>query len=725
MLIGTACRLFAQDRANFQNQYQLHITRATEPVRIDGHLDEAVWQRAEKATDFWLKWPRYGSVAKWQTSVRVAYDDKMLYIGFHCRDTGRTVVQSLKRDVGYWDSDGVAIILDPTNQATNGYFFATTPAGVQTEGLLGGEDDFTWDNRWYVETHNATDHWTAEFAIPLQIIRFNESNTTWGINFIRNDVGSGEWHTWTKVPFQFDGTDLGFTGQLIWDATPHRSKGNYNLSPYATAGTARDFEEGTPWKGKAAVGLDAKIGIGSALNLDITTNPDFSQIEVDEQVINLTRFDVQLPEKRTFFLENADIFGAYGIPPIRPFFSRRIGLDDNAQPVPILYGLRLTGNVDPATRIGVMNMHTRARGEQGGHNFSALSLKRRLFGRTTASLYALNKQKVGGETSQNRYSRNAGGEFYYVKENGTWGAWGAAHGSFQPNVKGKNWWNQAGVEYKSERFNGLIDFLHMGENYHADMGFEVRIENYDVARDTVIRLGYNFVYSEGEYRIMPKRKDGKLNLVSIGYENFSVINPNGTWNEQNNRLAGEFLFKNTAYVRVEANHTWANVPVSFKFDEGDNTQCVPLSAGQYAFSGTNLEVGSDSRKYLSATFSVNGGQFYNGTRQGISAGLRYRVQPWGNFRVDVQYNRLDFPVPHCDVTLFNVTPRLEFFFHRNLNWTTFLQYNTQADNFNINSRLQWRYRPMSDLFIVYSDNYVAQSRLPRNRAWVLKVNYWL
>ncbi|HNG89553.1 MAG TPA: DUF5916 domain-containing protein, partial [Saprospiraceae bacterium] len=403
LLLASAHLAVAQNanRAEQQARYSLPISRTHEDIRIDGDLSEGPWKNAAVATDFWLKWPRDGAPAPQQTEVRCAYDERFVYFAFTVHDsTPAYVIQSLKRDASYWDSDGVAVVLDPANAANNGYFFGISPKGVQVEGLLStGNDemDRNWDNTWYAETRNYADRWTAEIAIPLRILRFKEGATRWGINFVRNDLTNGLYSVWARIPFQFDALDLGWTGTLQWDASPRRSKGNYNLVPYLNTTLSKDYEAGTAWKAKPNVGLDAKVGIGSGLNLDMTLNPDFSQVEIDEQVVNLTRFDVQLPEKRTFFLENGDLFANFGIPPIRPFFSRTIGLDRQGVPVPILGGLRLTGNLNADTRIGALTMQTRKQGDTPARNYTALALNRRVFGRSTVAGYFLDREAFEGK----------------------------------------------------------------------------------------------------------------------------------------------------------------------------------------------------------------------------------------------------------------------------------------------------------------------------------------
>jgi hypothetical protein len=721
-------RVCAQSREENQATYQLRIERARGTIRIDGVLDEGDWEQADVADNFWLKWPRYGEPAPTRTSVRLTYDGQFLYVGAVCYDsTPQFIIQNLKRDAGYWESDGLAVILDPANRASNGYFFGLNAAGAQTEGLVttdSNNDDFTWDNRWYGAVHVYADRWTAEYAIPFQILRFSSSVTTWGINFIRNDASNGQWNTWTKVPMQMEGTDLGFTGALLWDKAPAAANANYNFSPFVTGGLAQESVGDNRIAKQADAGLDAKIGIGSALNVDLTINPDFSQIEIDEQVINLTRFNVQLPEKRTFFLENADLFGNFGIPPIRPFFSRRIGLDGQGQPIPILAGLRLTGNINPTTRIGILSMQTAARDGLPSHNYSALTFNKRLLSRSGVSGYFHNRQGFdGADLLGGNYGRNFGLELGHTTDDGKWSLWSALHGASRPGVKKHRFW---GFQYNAKKFDILLDFLSMGANYIPEMGFEARIENFDIVRDTVIRLGYNFIFSEANYRFLPKdNKGGRLNLSELSATNFSVINPDGTLNEQFNELKLRLFFRNTSFLRFSLSNTLARVPVAFRFGSGSLTDCPALNAGQYQFGTFGIGADSDRRKALSLETDFSAGTFYRGTQYSAMVGMRLRLQPWGNLGLGFQYNLLDLPQPYCDLSLFNITPRIEIFFNRNFNWTTFIQYNTQADNFNINSRIQWRFRPMSDLFLVYTDNYAVRIWGSKNRSMVLKVNYWL
>ena len=336
------------------------------------------------------------------------------------------------------------------NQASNGFSFSLNPEGVQSESLVGGQigrrDNGSpnnvnpaWDNKWFAEVQTYPDRWTIEIAIPFKSLRFKAETKVWGINFVRGEPKTNSFHTWTPVPVQFYGIDLGYTGALVWDQAPQKVRNNISLIPYALGSVSRDFENNEPNDFDGSVGTDAKVAITSSLNLDITVNPDFSQVEVDRQVTNLTRFNVRFPERRLFFLENDDIFSNFGIPPMRPFFSRRIGLDEGANPIPILYGLRLSGNLNDEWRIGLMNLQTRPSAEVNAHNYSALAFHRRIWSRSVFKGYLHNTMGMNEEgLVQQDFNRNAGLEFDYLSSDGKWQALSGIGYSFQPEGNDKS-----------------------------------------------------------------------------------------------------------------------------------------------------------------------------------------------------------------------------------------------------------------------------------------------
>jgi hypothetical protein len=719
--------LFAQD--DILETYQ--VKKAMDKIKLDGIIDESEWQRAEVATDFWMKFPTNQDKSGVKTEIKITYDDKYIYFGVKANEEKPGfLVNSLKRDIGLREADGVAIILDPINQKTNGFYFSVSPYNSQAEGLIGGTEldlTFSWDNKWSSQTKTYDGYWTAEIAIPFSILRYDDTKKSWGINFIRSNRKSNELHTWSWIPLQFRGFDLGYLGQLIWDAPLPKTNRNYSVNPYVISTVAR--EEGEKPNFKPNAGLDAKVGVTSSLNLDLTVNPDFSQVDVDRQVTNLTRFSIFFPERRVFFLENDDLFSGYGIPPARPFYSRRIG-SKNGTNVPILFGARLSGNISKNTRIGLLNVQTARKGDASADNFTAASFNQRVFSRSTVKGY-FNQRLSTGMTDAEKladpkaeYGRNAGLELSYSNKQGTVNGWSGNHFSFKPNTSGANQFLNFGGGYFGSNFSSFLDFTSIGRNYYADMGFVNRITNYDASRDTNIRVGTNFLYNETSYQWNFK-DNPYFNRISVGSNHFYALDDKRNFNELEIVSGVEFTFKNTSEFSI--NNTINRLNLLFPFRFVDNEDAKPIEAKRYSFNSLGIEYTSDVRRNLIFMTEASIGTFYNADIKSISVGITGRKQPYVTFALNMEYNALEFPELYGGKESFVLfAPQLEWNFTTNLFWTTFVQYNTQADNFNINSRLQWRYRPMSDLFLVYSDDYITSTVLRnRYRGFVLKLNYWI
>lgn len=714
------------DVANYQQKYQLPVKKATAPVKIDGVLDEAAWQQAAPATAFWQKEPADTAAAKLKTEIRVTYDLVNMYFGIYCFDKTPYVVQSLKRDSDPGNSDGIGIVLDPVNNRSNGYFFVINPFNVQADALIsgGGDISFSWDNKWFSSVKILHDRWVAEIAIPFKSLRFAAGNKIWGLNFIRADLKNNEYSTWTRMPVNINFADFGYTGSLVWDEAPPAPKNNVSFIPYITGGISRNKEDNEKLKGSFNSGFDAKVALSSKLNLDLTVNPDFSQVEVDRQVTNLTRFSIFFPERRTFFLENADMYDRYGTPGIRPFYSRRIGLDNNANRIPIVAGARLTGSIDNRTRIAALTVQTAKKGNFAAQNYTAISASRRLLKRSEFKAYYLGREGFLTEQQKkdnplDRYGRNAGFEASYISNDNVWNAWYGYHQSWKYQVKGKDKYIYGGGGYNGHDFSTFLNYDDVGVNYYADMGFVQRIENYDAVRDTTIRQGYKSFFDFAIYTIRPKK--GNINRHVFEHVINLFWNAAGKFTERNNNAAYTIHWKNTANFSLGVNDN--DVRLQYP---ADFTDATALPAGTYKYTNYTISYSSDERKALSYSAGFTFGKFYSGNYRQYSAGIKYRVQPWGNFGVDFEQNEIKFAAPYGSASLFLISPRAEINFNNNLFWTTFFQYNTQAENININSRLQWRYKPMSDLFVVYTDNYFNTPFMKnKNRALVFKLNYWL
>jgi hypothetical protein len=715
-----------RDGETFQRDYRYEIEKTTAQIKLDGELNEPVWATTPKTSSFWLKFPNDKGRPKNGTEVSMVYDDKFIYFAFTVQDSGKAFIQSLKRDNGHDGNDCVGIILDPTNQRTNGFFFVVNAFNAQSEDQLPIPDEnaWSWDNRWYSGTKRYKDKWTAEIAIPFKTLRYTTDKLLWGINFLRVDPIQNEYSVWTHLPVNFPSHSLVYTGALVWKTPPPPAGGNNAFIPYINGELSKDNQNNLPLKSKLNAGFDAKIALSSSLNLDVTANPDFSQVEVDRQVTNLTRFSIFFPERRTFFLENADIFTNYGYPDARPFYSRTIGLDGSGNRIPIIAGARLTGNINKSTRIGVVNMQTAAKGNVATQNYTAATIHHRVMKRSVVKAYFLNHENFISANEKetnplNAYGRNAGVEFEYNDLPGKWGGWLTYNHSYKKGIKNNNSFIQAGGQYNVRNFTALVNYAGVGTNYYTDMGYVIRIENYDALRDTVIRLGYRDLWAEASYRIYPE-KGNVIQHTFFTYHDI-IFNPDNSVNERSQNLQYSINFRNTSNAYIEGIHNEVHLlfPTSF-------TGKTPLPKGSYSYNRLRMGYNSDFRKNLS--YEINGtvGSFYNGTVRSLDAGINIRKQPNLNVSINAEYNKLIFPGSHGSTELFLIAPRVELNFSTAIFWTTFFQYNTQRNNININSRLQWRFKPMSDIFLVYTDNYFTDPLLrSKNRALVFKMNYWL
>lgn len=733
LLLYAVFPAFSQDKGNdYREQYQYHIQRTQEAVQVDGKLNEAVWQNAQIATSFFYIKPIENKTVEKedQTEVMMTYDDHNIYVAVICHGKKPYLVTSLKRDDGdFWNGESFMVSFDPGNERTNGYAFATNPAGVQFDNELSGNlgtrsggnssgFNVAWNNKWQSETHIYDDKYTIEIAIPFKSLRYGNS-PIWGVQFNRGITETNSFHAWTPVPLQFFGPDLGYNASLIWDEIPKKAKSNIALIPYTLASTFKDIENDAPIDNNFDVGLDAKVALTSSLNLDLTINPDFSQVDVDRQVTNLSTVNLRFPEQRIFFVENNEIFSDFGIPPMRPFFSRKIGLTEDGSTIPILYGARLTGNLTKDTRLGIMNLQTKSESQEPGNNYSALAVSHNLFGRSIVKGFFHNRIGYSdGSFDKDDFMRNIGLEFDYRSKNG-YNRFASAYSlSFSDGVENKNDYYHLIAQLGNQNFRFYTNVSGIGKNYSDDMGFIQQLNQYDAVKDEVIQIGYDHLFSTLSYTLYPRRS-------KINTHRFNITNI-GNWERSENRLFSysirfgyEMALANTSRISVGFSPVYRYLLFPFTFTDN------PLAVDGYHWNEFQIDYSSDVRKDFSFTLGGSIGGFYSGDRKSVSATVNYRRQPWGNFGFTFEANELIFGEEIGNSTLLLIGPKFEFSFNRDLFWTTFLQYNTQRDNFNINSRIQWRFQPLSDLFLVYTDNYIIDVWGPKDRTLVLKVNYWL
>ncbi len=442
------------NRAN----YRLQALETDQPVTIDGILDELIWSQAEKTTPFYRITPIDTGYARAQTEVMVAYDAEFIYMGIICYDPtpGKRPAESYRRDWNFMKNDNFFAAIDTYNDQTNGFAFGVNAVGGQWDGMQadGGKVANEWDGKWYSAVKNNEDDWVAEFKIPFRTIRYQEGDTEWGINFSRLDLKTNEKSAWAPVPRQFASATLAFTGTLALESPLPKSGVRFSLIPYVLGQATHHKEAGDPIDFTGNAGLDAKVILSTSMNLDVTINPDYSQVEVDQQVTNLDRFELYFPEKRKFFLENSDLFANLGTQTIRPFFSRRIGLDS-----PVIAGARLSGNAGENWRIGLMNMQTAVKDLSPADNFSVAVLQRKILSRSNVGVFMTNKQVLAtpDDTDYSGYDFNrvAGTEFNFASADNNWTGKVFYHHSFSPG-SGNNR-STAGGLISMTRNNSLPD----------------------------------------------------------------------------------------------------------------------------------------------------------------------------------------------------------------------------------------------------------------------------
>ncbi|MFM9908959.1 MAG: DUF5916 domain-containing protein [Chitinophagaceae bacterium] len=704
--------LFAQKK---NSSYQLNIHKAGSTMNIDGIMDEKSWQEASVANNFSMVLPMDTSKALVRTEVRLTYDKENLYLIAVCfhKPNQRYMVESLKRDFSFGKNDNFLLFMDPFDDLTNGFSFGASAAGAQWDGTMyeGGKVDLSWDNKWNSVVKNYSDRWIFEAAIPFKSIRYKKGISQWGINFSRLDITMAEKSSWTPVPRQFPTASLAYTGTLVWDEPPPDAGSNISVIPYLLGGISKDYEKGKPTEFRKDIGVDAKIAVSSAMNLDLTVNPDFSQVEVDRQITNLDRFELFFPERRQFFLENGDHFSNFGYATIRPFFSRRIGLN-----APILFGARLSGKLNKDWRLGVMNMQT-GKVESSGlpaQNFSVLALQRRIFSRSNLGFLFINKQSVNyngvdsTKPSYSQYNRNFGIEYNIASSNNIWTGKILLLKSFSPGDAGSTWIQAGNLQYNSRKW--IISWQHeyVGKNFIAETGYIPR-KNYIKTNPAVSRLFF------------PKRGS----VVSHGPKFLSTyfFTPSLKETDHENLLLYLVNFRNQSVFDVWAGEVF--VALQQPFDPTNSGKDTLQANTRHSWKAVGIEFFSKPQSRFTYSFSTRfGGYYANGSRSNINVDIGYRFQPYVNIAVSTNYNYIDLPKPWNQTSFWLVGPRVDITMTNKIFFTTFLQYNNQLKNMNLNTRFQWRYRPASDLFIVYTDNYYSSPLSVRNRAIVLKFTYW-
>lgn len=707
----------------FEPQPPILLKRTQERIVIDGELSEAAWFSGRPARNFWTIFPTDSARAEWDTEVYMTYNDQYLYVAAKCYSkSNQFVIPSLRRDYRAGGNDNITFVFDTFRDRTNAIVFGMNPLGVMREALIsnggaepGRDFDEFWDNKWNGASKIYDGYWTCELAIPFSSLRFRQGDTEWYFNCYRFDMQANVQSTWNRIPQNQPIMSLGYMGSMIWDEPLRKPGANISLIPYLTGAYSQRLAPASEnARYRFDGGADAKIQVAAGLNLDLTVNPDFSQVEVDRQVVNLDRFEIFFPERRQFFLENADLFSSFGTPRINPFFSRRIGVTrdpSTGQNIQnrIYGGARLSGKLNNNLRIGLLSMQT-ARDQsitQPSANYTVAAVQHKVFARSNIAAILVNRQPMG-EGANGRFSRVVGVDYNIASADNQLVGKVFYHRSFSPESNRNAFAHGAAAEYRIKRFSVGWEHQWVGDGYRAEVGF-------------VPRRNFFRANPYAQYFLYPGKSIFNQHTLGIAADFFWMPQLGRTDHEYN--LWWEGSMRNTA--EWEAGFRNSYVYLFSPFDPSGSGGLELPAGTAYNFSGAGFSFQADRRPRFNWRIEPAFGQYFNGYIFSMQGSFSYRYQPFGSIAINYNYNWVDLPDPYSDASFLLIGPRIDFTFSKSVFLTTFIQYNQQIDNININARLQWRYAPVSDFFLVYTENYDAPTLNTKNRALVAKLTYWL
>ena len=686
----------AQLPQNSTGPRRIRAMRVTGAIKIDGLLDEPVWSTAEPATDFRQETPTEGAPASEETEVRVLYDDKNLYLGIRAfdADPAKINARDLVRDSPFATDDRVEIILDTNHDRRNAFRFAVNPLGTQQDALItdeGRDINLSWDGSWISAGRVDAKGYIVEIAIPLTTLRFTEGIGAWGFNVSRVVRRKNEENLWTSWQRSYGLERVSQAGELVGVEEIKRRR-LYEVKPYITGG----WLQGVPLNGEpgfdaganAKLGLEvAKIGITPSLTAELTANPDFGQAEVDNQVVNLSRFSVFFPEKRDFFLENAGVFLFGRAESNQLFFTRRIGLTDNGAPVAIDYGAKLTGKVG-AYNVGFLQVQTRKLGDPASgfgiprQQFAVARIKRDILKRSYVGAMFVNRQgatSVGGS----RYNRGAGLDaelnltnHYTLKA--------FLMGTATPGLRSSLLSGRLDSRFENDLWRFITVYEDIGSNFNPEIGFAER---------TGIHQYFAQVAFKPRPQFIPHVQQMEFETQIEYYTDRA-----GKLATRQTELSWDTMFKNSAeffFRPIEDVNDVLTEP--FQIRRG-----IVIPVGTYHFNRPRVSFTSDLSKRIVFNAREKWGDFYSGKRYETSGGITWRPNPHVFLDLSESYNKVRLREGNFTTSLF--AGRLNYNFSRKLLTSALIQLNSAARLSVINVRLRYIYRPNSDFFVIYNQS---------------------
>ena len=708
-------------------------SRTGEAPTIDGVLDERVWQEATPIDDFVQVEPTEGQPATEKTEVRLLYTSTAIYVGVTCFDSdpSKIVTTDSRRDSGLNGQDSFQMIFDTYHDRQNGFIFGTNAVGIQYDaqvrnegetlrggppgGLGGGGGgaggagagvNVNWDGSWDVKTRVTETGWTAEFAIPLRTLRYGPPPQVWGVNFSRAIERNREFVYWSPVSRIYTLTRLSSAGELRGLDVP--APRDFKLMPYAVSSANRNFASATEtdYDGDADWGIDGKIGVTSSTTLDLTYHTDFAQVEVDEQQVNLTRFNLLFPEKRPFFLENRGLFAVGRPGEIDLFFSRRIGISAAGTLLPIQGGARLTGKAG-GVNVGLLNMQTERVGEAPANNFTAARVNKDLRNRSSLGAIFVNREGTGTLAGDNNYNRTFGLDGRYgIGEAIT--VSGFAARTKTPGATGRQHAYSSGFEFRNRLYESNVSYAEVGEDFNPEVGFLERTDGYRQTGATVRR----HVRTETLARLGIREWEPHATYESYwGFDGFQET--------ASLHVDGRLDFENGYSITSTAlNVQYEGLRKPFEVYPG-----VVVPAGSYRSPYFMSNSSTDRRRWISGSLNCNIGGFLSGHQTSCAPSVT--IRQGGKLTSSFRWTRNDIDLPQGAFVTNLATARLTYNFSTLINASTLIQYNDRTRRWSTNLRLNWLRTAATGLYIVYNDTEAFSGLGPVSRAFIIKYSHML
>jgi hypothetical protein len=709
----------------------LRAVRISQPMRIDGALDEALYRDVRSISDFIQVEPDGGHAATERTETWVAFDDDYVYVSFKVWDSSMDTLLAteMRRDsTSSWQgNDLVAFIFDTFYDQRTAFTFTTNPLGGRSDGVANDRQySSDWNPVWETRTGRFDGGWTVEAAVPFKSLRYPPGTVQlWGFNAMRVKRSRNEVSTLTKTPparGQSGFQSAQFAAALVGIETP-RSGANLDLKPYAISSLTTD-RIATPRISnhpEAEGGLDVKYAVTQGLVADLTVNTDFAQVEADEQQINLTRFNLFFPEKRDFFLENQGTFGFGGVAvnnvggnfgggfigsssaaPVM-FYSRRIGLHETHQ-VPLNVGGRLTGRAGKYS-VGLLNIQTGDKEEEFGApatNFTVMRVKRDVLRRSSIGLMATNRsESTIGPGSNREYGIDGTFAFFEnLQINTYWAATetGGLSARDHDSYRGQ-------VDYSGDRYTVQVERLKIGDNFNPEMGF---LRRDDLRRD----------YARFKFSPRPAARTAIRKYV---YDASIEYIENGAGQLESRERAAEFALEFHSSDRVTVNYTNSFEYLPRPFGIGP---LVLPAGGRYTFDTFRAGYNIGQQRPVAANLTAEFGTFYTGHKTSFSA-ARGRVPITNQLSVEPTYSFNQVALDEGRFTTHLLGSRVTYSVTPLMFVSALIQYNSGIDAVSTNARFRWEYRPGSELFVVYNEERNTLTRsFPglNNRAFIVKIN---